>query len=306
MVNIARINNSELIPDLLHLGFSEYEARAYLALHRLNIATAYEVSRVAGLPKANAYSVLESLTKKEAVQPVTESPLRYAAVDPAILLNRIIETTTSRCTRLLATIPTATEAPDSEYVWSISGREAIAAKIEELINSAETHIWVKTDESILLPHVDALRRAAKRGVSILIILFGTQIEKFQFGKNSRTYLHERNGIAVGIAHHLVTLTTDFQQMLIADVRAHGGSYTRDLPIVALADSLIRHEVYFAEIFEAFGDLIHEKFGPSLIKLRRQYLPREQVKNLEILLERLKTAETRTSEDGGKRQREKVR
>jgi predicted transcriptional regulator len=66
-----------LFRDLQTLGFSDYEAKAYIALVKLQPATAYEVSKEAGLPKANSYSVLESLSKKEAVQPVSQNPVRY-------------------------------------------------------------------------------------------------------------------------------------------------------------------------------------------------------------------------------------
>ncbi|GGI27656.1 MULTISPECIES: TrmB family transcriptional regulator [Bradyrhizobium] len=276
-------NLSELMPDLLALGFSEYEARAYLALYELSQATAYEVAKLAGLPKANAYSVLESLAKKEAAQPISETPLRYVAVAPKVLFERIATATSKRCAKLIRTIPAVSQSNDGGYVWTINGEDAIAAKMEAMIDGAKSHIWVKTEEKILLPHRDALRRAADRGVAILIILFGTQVEKFQFGAKSRTYLHEGNGIPVGIAPHLVTLTVDFEEALVAEIRAQGGSYTRNKPIVNLADSLLRHEIYFAEIFEMFGQPIQKTFGPAIIELRRKYLPAPQVAALESLL-----------------------
>jgi len=283
MISDKRDNLSELMPDLIALGFSEYEARAYLALYELSQATAYEVAKRAGLPKANAYTVLESLAKKEAAQPISENPLRYVAVSPKVLFERIASTTSKRCAKLIRTIPAATNSNDGGYVWSIKGEDAIAEKMEEMIDGARSHIWVKTEEKLLLPHREALQRAAKRGVSILIILFGTQIEKFQFGNKSRTYLHEGNGIPVGLAPHLVTLTVDFEQAMVAEVRAAGGSYTRNKPIVNLADSLLRHEIYFAEIFEMFGQPIQKTFGPAIIELRRKYLPEPQVLALEKLL-----------------------
>ncbi|NYT23290.1 hypothetical protein H0A73_06720 [Alcaligenaceae bacterium] len=99
------------------------------------------------------------------------------------------------------------------------------------------------------------------------------------------YLHEGNGIPVGIAPTLITITRDFQETLVAEVGANSyGSYTKNRPIVNMADSLIRHEIYFAEIFKEFGDQIHEKFGPAMFKLRQKYLPQPQVKALKKLLQ----------------------
>jgi hypothetical protein len=118
----------------------------------------------------------------------------------------------------------------------------------------------------------------------MIILFGTDTAKFQFGGASRTYLHEGNGVPVGIAHFLVTLTVDFAEALVTEIGGQQrGSYTRNRPIVHLAETMLRHELYFAEIFEKFGEPIQKEFGPALIELRRKYLPTSQVDALETLL-----------------------
>lgn len=274
----------DMLPDLQALGFSEYEARAYLTLYRSQPATAYEVSKLAGLPKANVYAVLDSLTKKEAVQPISENPLRYVVVPPSVLFNRIAEAVTKRCAKLTEVVPRLSQASDDHYVWSVAGKEALAAKMNSMIDSAKSHIWVKSNESLLMPYRDALRRASDRGVAILIILFGSKPEEFDFGFPSRTYLHEGNGIPVGIAHQLMTLTVDFEEALVAEFREQArGSYTRNRPVVNLADSLLRHEIYFAEIFEMFGEPIQKAFGPALIELRKKYLPTEQVRALERMV-----------------------
>src|SRR6266542_3193328 len=62
-----RLNNREggAMTDatalLQQLGFSEYEARAYLALLQRNPLNGYELAKVSGLPRANVYAVLQKL-----------------------------------------------------------------------------------------------------------------------------------------------------------------------------------------------------------------------------------------------------
>ena len=56
------VNN--LITNLTHLGLSDYEARAYVALVKHNPATAYEVARASGIPTSKIYSVLDKLSDK--------------------------------------------------------------------------------------------------------------------------------------------------------------------------------------------------------------------------------------------------
>lgn len=277
-------DESELIRDLQALGFGEHESRAYMALFKIQPATAYEVSKLAGLPKANGYAVLESLSKKEAVQPVSENPVRYIAAAPSVLFERIATATERRCARVVRNLPKLAQVPEQDYVWPITGAEAIGAKIEQMIDQASSHVWIKAPDRLLEPHRAALDRASRRGVSILIILFGTDIERFSFPGDSRTFLHEGNGIPTGNSPYLVTLTRDFEEALVAEFRGQAhGSHTRNKPVVSIADTLIRHEIYFAEIFEEFGEAIQEAFGPALINMRRKYLPREQVEALETLL-----------------------
>ena len=77
---------------------------------------------------------------------------------------------------------------------------------------------------------------------------------------------------------------DFREALVAEFGTQvRGSYTWNQPIVTLADTLLRHEIYFAEIFRVFGDSIQDKFGSALINLRRKYLPQRQVAALKKLL-----------------------
>src|SRR4051812_36989577 len=115
---------SALLPDLQRLGFSEYEARTYVSLLRGEPATAYEVSKNSGLPRANTYGALESLAKKGAVQPISENPVRYAPVAPEVLLSRLSREVTGLCERLKQGLGNITAKPDTDIVWTVNGQDA--------------------------------------------------------------------------------------------------------------------------------------------------------------------------------------
>lgn len=284
-------SREQLLRELQGLGFSDYEAKAYVALVLSPNATAYEISKVATIPKANCYTVLENLRKKGAVQAVSENPVKYVAVDPSKYFSQVAVKTQLRCERLQDSLSQIAVLPQEELVWSLNDKKSVQIQIGKIIDSATDHLWIKASDTTLAPHKDALREADARGVQVLIILFGQDVEEFNLGKNSKVYLHEGNGIQVGISHTLITITRDFQETLVAEVGSNSyGTYTKNRPIVNMADSLIRHEIYFAEIFKEFGEQIHEKFGPALLSLRREYLPKAQAKALEKLLqaEELKT------------------
>ena len=281
------LRQDELTAELQRLGFSEYEARTYIALLQSNPATAYEVSKAAGLPRANTYGALESCTKKGAVQPFSEAPIRYVPVDPRVLLRRIADDTSVHCRELASRLSHMKSDDGRDFVWTIEGEKKINAKISTMIEEAKVHVWIKAHEALIDAHYAELRAAAARGVDILIILFGEDEGRFRVGKTVQVYLHEGNGVRVGNADNLFTITTDFKTALTAQMQGDvHAAYTRNESIVTMAESLIRHDVYLAEIFRRFGPQIDAVFGPFLASLRQRYFSPQQLVSLNKTLEQV--------------------
>ena len=274
--------------DLQNLGFTGYEARVYVALLQNYPATAYEISKQTGLARANIYNALERLAMKMAVQPVNESPVRYVPVDPKLLLDRIANQTVKRCSELVEKLIATKAVETTEFVWTLPGDDNVHAKMTDMIGKSSKHIWVKATHHLLSPHGEDLKAAAERGVEVLIILFGepAQVSFYEFGPTVKVYLHESSGIKVGMSDRLLTMTIDFEEAMTATMGTEGyGVFTRSRPVVTLAESLIRHELYVAEIFTHFGKQLDEKFGPALFSLRQKYLPKDQISELERTLEK---------------------
>lgn len=51
--------------DLTRIGFTEYEAKVYLALLRENPATGYQLSKSSGVPRSMVYEALGRLHVRE-------------------------------------------------------------------------------------------------------------------------------------------------------------------------------------------------------------------------------------------------
>ena len=77
--------------DLLQaLGFSDYEARAYIGLLQQSPWNGSEVAKISGLPRANIYAVLDKLMARAAVVRLDlPDGARYVPVAPAELLQRL-------------------------------------------------------------------------------------------------------------------------------------------------------------------------------------------------------------------------
>lgn len=279
-------HETTLSHDLQELGFSDYEARIYIALLQESPLTAYEISKRKGLPRANVYGALEGLERKQAVQAVSREPVRYVPVPPKDLLDRISRTVTDRCSRLRAQLEEERAMEHVHPVWNLRAAADARARIDELIGGAKRHVWIKAHVRELQQHVETLRDATKRGAQVLLVLFGTGQEMQELSVPGATvFPHEGEGTVVGLGRYLITLTVDFEATLIFNMKEESGAYTHSTAVVNLADSLIRHEIYLAEIFGKLGGELEQHFGPALLALRKKYLPRDQAKALETRLKK---------------------
>ena len=76
------MNQSSEAAQLVSLGLTGYEANAYVALTRRDIATGAEVARLAGVPRQRIYDVLEGLAARGLATIKPGRPVRYTAVAP--------------------------------------------------------------------------------------------------------------------------------------------------------------------------------------------------------------------------------
>jgi HTH-type transcriptional regulator, sugar sensing transcriptional regulator len=261
------------IEEMKQLGFTGAEAQTYIFLLQHPLSTGYEVSKGTGLPRANTYQALESLAIKERVTAVSSDPVRYAAIPPAQLLQRIQAETEQRCRELEQQL-SALEQPDSvEHFWELEQHERILARMLELINQAQQRIVASLWAEDLEPLAEGLRTARERGCVVILNLFGTAQADF-----ATIYQHE--GPEKVVSGHVVALAVDFSAALVASLdQPATGVVTQNRTLVRLVEKLIRDEAYLAAIYERFPSELEEAFGPHLVELRRRLLPEAAAERL---------------------------
>ncbi len=264
-----------IVSSLKELGFTDYEAKVYLALVKSSPATAYEISHNSGVPRPNTYSALKSLATRGAAMPVSESPARYVPQQPESLFGSIATQTQELCEAVTSDLSALASTPQDQYVWNLHGESEVHEKVSDMIDGATSEIWLKADPLTLRRHAERLRTAAtKRRVRLMIILFGEDPDEFRFNKRCEVYVHEASGVRMGTADNLFTIAIDYREMLTADMDGEmQAAHTANAAVVKMALSLIRHDYYMAEIFRRFKDDIDSAFGPHLRDLRlRSYTP----------------------------------
>lgn len=263
----------EAIDQLTTLGFSPHEARVYVALLQRPGATGYELAKVAGLPRANVYHVLNGLVRKNAVQRSADHPVRYVAHAPAEVLGRIKRETAARCEALVTDLASLAPIPEPGAFWTLRGRAAIVARVTALVAEAAQRVAICLWAEDLAWLDEPLRRAHQAGCHVIINLFGQS--DLAFGE---VYQHEDSTKVVG--GHLITLAIDSSCALVAALDEPAGAvYTQHPALVRLVEKLIRDEAYLAAIYERFRDDLERAFGPHLVELRRRLLPTDQAARL---------------------------
>jgi HTH-type transcriptional regulator, sugar sensing transcriptional regulator len=150
------VEPSVAVSQLVRLGLTSYEARAYVALTGRDSFTAAQVARLAGLPRQRIYDVLGSLVQKGLAAARPGTVVKYAATEPALALDLLVATRREELRDLergaAATIRTLTEAYAAgrhhtdplEYIEVLRDPGAINARFSELQASVKREILVFT------------------------------------------------------------------------------------------------------------------------------------------------------------------
>jgi HTH-type transcriptional regulator, sugar sensing transcriptional regulator len=166
-----------------------YEARIWTALLSRGVSTAGELSDIGNVPRSRAYDVLESLEKKGFIVMKLGKPIKYLAVDPRGVVDKVKRylhnQTTTRLKRLdeLKTSDVLDELTSlhktgvdfiepSDLAGAIKGRHNIYTHLEAMVKNAQKSVVIMTSSKGVMRKIEALKpelsRLKKKGVSIRI------------------------------------------------------------------------------------------------------------------------------------------
>lgn len=187
----------EFIKKLTHqLNLNIYEAKLWTALLSRGVSTAGELSDIANVPRSRSYDVLESLQKKGFIIQKLGKPIKYVALPPAEVVERVKKQIKEDADKHLATMETLKDSEiikeldllhtrgveliePSDLAGSIRGRSSVYDQMEMMIKSAEESIIIMTSEQGFLTKVEAFRKqlqkAHDRGVTIRILVPRTKV-----------------------------------------------------------------------------------------------------------------------------------
>src|SRR3989344_5789243 len=87
-----------------HFRLNIYEVKIWVALLGRGIASAGELADISGVPRSRCYDVLESLEKKGFIIMKIGKPIKYLAVKPNVILERVKKGIEDESTQTLSQI----------------------------------------------------------------------------------------------------------------------------------------------------------------------------------------------------------
>jgi len=245
--------NGDLTDKLVELGFSEYEAKAYVALLRESPVTGYQLAKLSGVPRSMIYEVLGKLTARGAAMTLrTGASTRYAPVPAAEFLDQLHREHEQIIDSLKDDLSAFASAPDLEYVWNIEGHDNIMAKAMEMIEQAGTRAYL----TLSPPAFDALKPlledAIQRGVRV-VIYSPTSLDlpggRVVVAPMSEEALTQVGGLGL-------ILVIDGQEVLIAEWLTETqarGSWTSSPLLVFVTEHHLRTDLYLPQLLALLGD-----------------------------------------------------
>ncbi|KTG10186.1 hypothetical protein AUR64_11405 [Haloprofundus marisrubri] len=174
-MNDDRPDERDVEEALERLGLSNYEARVFVALHRLGTATAKDVHDLAGVPRSQVYGAAEDLEERGLVELQQSTPKRYRPVSLEAakeLLTARLERERDRAFDSLAELRREEHGEETrDDVWTVRGRKPINDRTVDLIRRAETRILFGAASVDLLSDdvITALREQAAAGVDVNVV-----------------------------------------------------------------------------------------------------------------------------------------
>ncbi len=258
-----------LIHSLKQLGLSLNESRAYLCLLQKSGITGYELSRQAGVPPSKIYDSLSKLLAKGFISIIkSDHAPRYVAIDPARILERFqkdYNRTLEMLKKRLGEIRSKPEA-FNQYIWHLSGRAKILDKIREIIEISRGVIYLSIWKEELEEVEEVCQAAAKRGVKMVIVLYGSHT--IDFGV---VYKHNLEDILLQeMGERRLALAADDKVVLLGYFSPEEeafATWTHNRGMVSLAKDYITHDIISLKLVNQFEPQMRSIFGKKWERLR---------------------------------------
>lgn len=242
------------------IGFTEYEAKVYLALLKEHPATGYQLSKQAGIPRSMVYEALGRLDARGAVLKTEEAKATlYRPMPPETLLDRLADEYERCVDALRPALNMLYTFRDEGHLWTFSGEEAVLSYAQHMVEQARSEAMLVLTDANLQRLRPALLAAHERGVAIGVLLTGEgflEVGQVAHHPPRESELHK-------LADSLIVVA-DEQEVLIAS--SQPGRYTATVTtnqnMVQIGRQFVWMELFAHRIFSQLGPDVLDQLAPE--------------------------------------------
>ena len=251
----------DLQKKLMQIGFTEYEAKVYLAMLSLYPATGYQLSKESGVPRSMVYESLKRLHARGAALETMEGRATlYRPLPPEALLTKHAEVISRLIGSLSTELNALYEDEVDNRVWTIQGETAVSTYAEKLIKQVQAELYlVLTDDDLegLKPSILA---AHERGVELNVLLTGDA--PLEFG---HVAYHPPLESELQDLTKTIIVVSDGSEVLIGSTKTRGkklATVTRNADLVMVARKFVWMEMFTQRIYAQIGSELLEHLVPE--------------------------------------------
>jgi sugar-specific transcriptional regulator TrmB len=184
------IVQESFLKKIKDFGLNSYEAKIWTALLSRGVSTAGELSDIAGVPRSRSYDILESLEKKGFIVMKLGKPIKYMAIAPEEVVDRVKKRVAQQAEeqeKVLDTLKGSDVLTELNLLHSqgvdmvnptdltsvIKGRNQVYNHLASMIKGAKKSVTlVTTEDGLITKHKhfgNVLKKASEKGVKIKIL-----------------------------------------------------------------------------------------------------------------------------------------
>lgn len=157
-----------MLERLMEFDLTRQEASVYLLLYSNPNVTGYEIAKLAGISRSNAYAALSSLTDKGAARLLEGMPSRYAPVPADEFCGNRIKHMEQSMKYISDNMPGESD-PASEGYLTVQGDTNIIDTARNMLKRAGLRVYISASESVIGYFRDDLKELIDKGRKVVIL-----------------------------------------------------------------------------------------------------------------------------------------
>lgn len=249
----------DLLAALTEIGFTEYEAKVYLALLADYPATGYQVSKNSNVPRSMVYETLSRLHARGAVmEMVAERATLYQPMPPNILLDRHQQQLEGLLDSLRQGLDNVYTVRHEQGIWSISGQPTILAYAAQMVAGARQELYLVLTDQEVASLGDELLAACERGVEVNALLTGSG----ELGCGQVLRHPPLESQIQGLSSLLLVLADDQEVLIANQAREMSATITRNPNLLLIARQFVWMELFTQRIYNRLGPDLLGRLDPE--------------------------------------------